>query len=332
VAHANFAEASFNRSVAFTGWRNVRATINVGALAIGAAGSVAFAGENLPSETVWTRLRRATIRCAEKALAHIKGKWQSVKTHVGKQFVRLRLHHRYRKSSPTDEIFPVFGGEVEFTGINFVAPSLVSFSDVDFSRAYLRGTNVRGARFLNVNWWQPRLGRNGLYDELFLADSTDGAFRWRYLPVLEETYRNVRVALEESKSHAAAADFYVGEMNAYRARMGFWERHIFSVPAWYNILTRYGTSIGRGVMILVLLLLAHVIATAIWQEFDLHDLLSRSTELLLRSVRLATLQQDEVILKVSGLGQRWIDTTFRITAAAQIALVVLAFRTRIRRY
>jgi hypothetical protein len=243
-----------------------------------------------------------------------------------------RVWRRYRRSNPDDQTLLVFGSEVQFTGINFVSPSLVSFSDVNLSRAYLQGTNLRGARFLNVVWWQEQLGRNGLYDEIFIAHSGDGAFRWRNLPILEETYRNLRVALEESKSYAAAADFYVGEMETHRARLGFWRGNFFSVPAWYRVLTKYGTGVGRGMLIIALLVLFHAVGTGLIQHFSVEQLWSQGPELVLRSVQLATLQHDDSSVVNFNFLQRSSDTAFRIMSAIQIALLIFAFRTRIKRH
>jgi len=80
---------------------------------------------------------------------------------------------------------------------------------------------------------------------------------------------------------------------------------------------------------LLLLILCHALGTAFIQNFDL---LVHGPELLVRSVRLATLQQEQGIAMESGLRQTTLDTGFRILAAIQIALLVFTFRTRIRRY
>jgi len=204
AAHASFAEASFARSVNFNGWRNITMHAEAGTLGVTALG-VGIQLSSGGATSTHGRLRRVLYASARVAANCFKRCTRAVGHTVTKLITVFReavsrLRHRYRRSSPDTAVFMVFGGEVEFTSVNFLSPSLVGFSDVDLSKAYLRGTNFRGARFLNINWWQPRLRRNGLYDDLFIARSTDGAFRWRYLPVLEETYRNVRVALEDSRS------------------------------------------------------------------------------------------------------------------------------------
>jgi hypothetical protein len=141
----------------------------------------------------------------------------------------------------------------------------------------------------------------------------------------------VRVALEESKNFSAAADFYVGEMDAQRARLGFWRGEVFGVPVWYRTLTMYGTSVGQGVLMLAILFFLHAVMTGIVQELDSSELLSKAPDLLLRSLRLATLQQDESEFMASRFWQLTLDTIFRVLAAIQIALLVFAFRTRIKR-
>ena len=130
----------------------------------------------------------------------------------------------------------------------------------------------------------------------------------------------------------AAADFYVGEMEAQRARLGFWQGSIFSVPAWYWVLTKYGTSVGQGLLVLGCLIALHILATSAVQGLGVEELTESFPELLLRSVRIATLQQDETASIKALLSQLWVDTAFRIFSAIQIALLIFAFRTRIKRH
>lgn len=333
ASQVSFAEASFGDRTHFAGWRNIDMTVREEVLALD--GTSADLTVQSASATFGARVLAAVRGHLQLAAAAIRRCWRvgvrSVK-HLGAS-VRDRLvvlRHRYSRTSAETEIFSVFGSEVEFTDVDFATPTLVSFSGVDMSRAYLLGTNLRGVRFLNVIWWQPDLRRNGLHDEVFISKSQDGPFRWRSLPALEETCRNLRLALEESKSYAAAADFYVGEMEAQRARLGFWKGSLFSVPAWYAVLTRYGTSVTRGLIVLACLIVSHALATAILRGFQSADIFNQLPELLLRSIRIATFQRDE-----SGLGtlsEGWIDMVFRIFTAIQIALLVFAFRTRIKRH
>ncbi len=117
-------------------------------------------------------------------------------------------------------------------------------------------------------------------------------------------------------------------MESQRARLGFWRGNFLSVPAWYRLLTKYGTSVGRGLFVFACLLVLHAFATHWLQGVVAGGIL----ELPLRSIRIATLQKDEVTAIQQAMLQGWVDTTFRICAAIQIALVIFAFRTRIKRY
>jgi len=175
AAHASFAEADFRGAAHFAGWRNINLSLKAGVYAISGVGTFVAAGGRPLS--VLGKLRSSIALRARAFVRILAAARRSAQAYLGRHLAELRgafreLHHRYRRTSPDTEMFLVFGGEVEFTGINFALPALVSFSDVDLSRAYIRGTNLRGARFLNVNWWQPRLGRNGLYDELSIAQGT----------------------------------------------------------------------------------------------------------------------------------------------------------------
>ena len=96
-------------------------------------------------------------------------------------------------------------------------------------------------RELNGRKWEER----SFYDEVVLeeknANPAEGS-----VERLEEAYRNMRAALEDNRSYAAAADFYVGEMEANRKLQKGAARY-FSVAALYRLLSFYGTSVPRAV-------------------------------------------------------------------------------------
>jgi hypothetical protein len=232
------------------------------------------------------------------------------------------------------KIYRVFEGEGQLQNVVFVKPDQVSFSEVDLSRVYFRGTDLRGVRFLGVNWWQPKLGRNGLHDELFIRLSKDGPFRFQNLPALEQTCRNVRVSLEESRDFNVASDFYIAEMEALRSRLPFLKRYFFSVAALYDFVSYFGTSVGRGLLVLAYLFVLHLELTILIHSPEtITQLMACIPDDALRTVKILSLQMvgygDQSNLPIE---QRWIDAIFRILAPIQIAMLVLAFRARIKRH
>jgi uncharacterized protein YjbI with pentapeptide repeats len=230
------------------------------------------------------------------------------------------------------EIYRVFEGEGQLGNVVFIKPDQVSFSEVDLSRVHFRGTNLRGVRFLGVSFWQPELGRNGLYDEVFIRLNKDGPFRFHNLPALEQTCRNVRVSLEESRDFNIASDFYIAEMEALRNRLPFIKRHLFSVAALYRIVSNYGTSVFRGLLVLLLLIVLHLKLSLCFSPETFSQSVEYITENALRTVKIMSLQ-----MVSSGdsdkltSGQRWVDAIFRILSPVQITMLALAFRTRIKR-
>ena len=66
------------------------------------------------------------------------------------------------------------------------------------------------------------------------------------------------MALEENKSFGAASDFYIGEMEALRKQLGFFQRHLFSVAALYCLVSNYGTSVATSLRMLLYLYLLHL--------------------------------------------------------------------------
>lgn len=264
--------------------------------------------------------------------------WQSIKKHI-KQIqgkVKQFLLQEIRKSKTQDQhvkTFRVFEDEGHLQDVVFVKPDQVSFSEADLSRVHFRGTNLRGVRFLSVNWWQPKLGRNGLYDEVFIRLSKDGPHKFRNLPALEQSCRNVRVSHEESRDFNIATDFYIAEMEALRAQFPCLKRHLLSVAALYNFVSYYGTSVGTGLRVLAYLFVLHLELTLLIQSPEtIPQWVEYITDDALRTVKILSLQ-----MPVYGnqgnlpIEQRWIDAIFRILAPIQIAMLVLAFRARIKR-
>jgi len=327
---ANLNEVVFRAAVVISGWRNVNAELRGGFLSL-SAGLVGTA--TIQESPTWRNRIKSILRSAlEPVRRALHWAGQTISYMVAKLAAwLLAIRHRYSQSDARSDNFDVFGGEGQLQNVLFGKPEHTSFTQVNLANVYLRGTNLRGVQFLGVNWWQPELARNGLHDERFILGSTDGAFRHRELPVLEETCRNVRVAFEESRSFNIASDFYVAEMEASRARLPWIRRHVFSVQSAYRFVSHYGTSVATALRVLLYLYALHISVTTLltglppkspaWQTL---------LESALRSLQLLVFQ---VPASASGsTGSQWCDALFRIAGLVQVTMIVLAFRTRIKRH
>jgi uncharacterized protein YjbI with pentapeptide repeats len=324
----NFNNTIFHRAVKFSGWRNISLSPASGVIGLSATGILTVSGESPP--TLRQRLMalwRRSKKFVEKARTRLKDVVFKMCASISSSVSSFK--RRYSRTNPNEEVFDVFGDTGDFEFVDFAIPSHVVFQTANLSKVYFRGTNLRGARFYAVNWYQPELKRNGLYDELNIQGSSDGAFRYQNLPILEETCRNLRAALEDNRNYAEAADFYVGEMEARRMRLNFLRRYFFSVEALYRYASTYGTSVGRALTILVAILLLHTALNVCTQTEVLAFSFSDIEFNLYRSIQLPFIQPDRD--NVTAV-QRWLDLVFRMLAIIQIALVVFAFRTRIKRH
>lgn len=340
VLRANFAkgvnlnEAVFKDSVTFTGWRNVNLRVGA-ALTLGLAGhlSVSGAGTTSPPTTmqrIGIALRQFRVSvlqwftAAKKRMGHIRTKIRD----ITRGWLR-----RFARSDRDTEDFRVFAGDSQLQSVIFMKPEQTVLADVDLSDVYFRGTNLRGVRFLGVSWWQPKLRRNGLRDELFIRLSGDGPFRFKNLPVLQDLCRNVRVALEENRDFEVASDFYVGELEARRARLGALGRHLFSIPAAYRAVSRYGTSVGTAFRMLLWYLLLHAsVTTMLESESPSNDLFGAPWDALRRSIQVLIFQSTNFQWGNEPPAQFIADTLLRVIGVVQIAMLVLAFRSRIKRH
>lgn len=328
---ANFNQVIFRDGVSFSGWRNV-------SLQVGSAFSVCMAG----SATITTGRKPTVFERIRKIMVAIRSwasdRWKELKQQVIGAAKQLQSRYRnflrqFAKADPNSKIFRMFETEGQLQDVVFLKPDQTTFSQVDLSHVYFRGTNLRGVRFLGVVWWQPKLKRNGLYDELFIRLSKDGPFRHQNLPVLEETCRNARVAMEENRSFGIASDFYVGEMEAARTQLSFLKRHLFSVVALYHFVSNYGTNVWSSLRVLALLYALHFSLTLDTQSVA-------SAALSVDAISVTALHSFKVLMQQSpstfnsvGLNfQEWLDAAFRVFGLIQVAMVALAFRSRIKRH
>lgn len=247
---------------------------------------------------------------------------------------------RARKST---RVRRLFNNEVGMQNVNFLCPDRVKFVGTDMSWLFLVGTDLKGVHLYDTIWFQQKLKRNGLYDEVFALKQSDKDYRNYILPQIESGYRKVRVALEENKDYSFASDFYIGEIEIRRKRKHIIKEHFLSIEAFYNALSLYGTSpLQAARMFLWFFLLHFLISFFLYQAssnhpiFDFYSFESLKTvlnEVLpygINSLKILTLQHFGNFIE-NGLFQSLIDTIFRIIGPIQIALLVMALRNKIKR-
>lgn len=329
LERVNFNESIFHRSANFTGWRNIYARLR-GISSMGMTATATISGGNPPTQ------RERFIRQFQALKVKLKYIFSYITSSLLKLCKSLQatantIKKRYSRNNSDEELFDVFGDGADMESVEFINPSQVIFTNADLSKVYFRGTNLRGARFYAVNWYQPELHRNGLFDELFITNNPDGAFRHRNLPVLEETCRNLRAALEDGKNYAAAADFYVGEMEARRKGLSFVERHLFSVEALYRHASKYSSSVRRALTVLFLILILHCALSISIHSIEPWPSSALTERSIYNSLQLLLLQANPADHSNAQPLQQWLNLIFRLLAVIQIALVIFAFRARIKR-
>ncbi|WP_404361561.1 pentapeptide repeat-containing protein [Methylotuvimicrobium sp. KM1] len=328
LASVNFNEVVFHDATIFSGWRTVslRASslISVNTVGFISVGSKPSVGQMIRHLLVQTR----------NSISRFAQCFKNMTVNAAKNIHRrlMAFHRRFAKADPDTQIYRVFEGVGELKGVVFMKPDQTLFSEVNLSKVYFSGTNLRGVRFLGVKWWQPNFKRNGLYDEVSIQLSTDGPYRHLSLPILEETCRNARVALEENRNFNAASDFYVAEMEAAQAQLPGFMRHFFSVNALYKSVSNYGTSVATAIRMLVWLYLLHFSAS-FYLELQSGTLpqMQQFSEQAIRSIKVLLLTPDPKFANVSTT-QSWFDIVLRLLGPIQLAMVALAFRSRIKRH
>ena len=237
---------------------------------------------------------------------------------------------RFTTGSPATEddiVFRLFNDVVDLSSVDFRRPQRTRFVAVSLAKAKFSETDLRGVHFQDVDW-ATRGGARMLYDEVATEESKDEGYRALQKRRLEETYRNVRTALEESRDYATATDFYVREMETRRRTMPWWRREFFSVEALYLSVSRYGSSPSRALGWFLALVILHWLI-----QFHL---VGEPTFLTAQATLAETLQ----VLTLQRVGPRpghgllpvVVDSAFRILVAAQLAMLTLAMRGRIKRH
>ena len=295
----------------------------------------------------------------------IKRVWKKLIQWMKKTFTNYRQRFPYKREDVKKYV--LFDEKASLTYMTFSNPKKVLFKGVNLQQASFNGTDLRGATFIGNSWYQPKLGRNGLKDELSYLQTTEYYNRKESLPNLENTYRNIRFSLEENKDFGLANDFFVGEMEAKRRQLPFMRRVLFSVPAIYKLVSYYGTSPFRTGLIFCIGVCSHIaivasiaktpLYTAVknvvvpiseldpsgsvgyWQQIQELFLRNASNTGLLDSIsytiQTMTLQKDKVTLLSDVMSNdptiSFVNTLFTLIGPILIGLFALTIRTRIKR-
>ena len=246
---AIFNNTTFHDKATFTFGRNITLIMNPGSVTVsGNAVSVTTGKPQLPLfKSIFRSLKKWAHDTYEMAV--------SMLTRIGKVLKNLALsgfslikkrYHKIRRKWPHErkevKNFYLFSGEAQFENVTFENPRYVRFYGVDLRRARFRGTDLRDVSFVGNNWYQTTLGRAGLYEDVEQRNNPNYHDKTEKLPYLENTYRNIRISLENIKDFSNANDFFVGEMEAQRKQLPFFQEYLFSINALYRYVSNYGTS------------------------------------------------------------------------------------------
>lgn len=348
----SFSDSSFEGSVDFRGVKTqtIHAQMEVVAPSAVMSATASLDGEmallpRIKNELIriWRTIDSYLSKSKKMLLVKIKQKFYKCLSY-SKRCLNIFLHRWfgvYREEST--EVNRLFYGPVNLERVDFQRPDSVRFIEVDLRKAAILGTNLKGVQFYDIDWYQPRLKRRGLYQDVSLRDSKTINKKSQQASV-EEACRNIRVSLELNKNYDAASDFFIGERDMHRMQLHPIKQYFLSVDAWYNALSRYGTSTWRAGRILLWLLLGHLLATVYLLNDPalVLDLLKGGGTnegqtlgwpgLLVHTLQIFTLQKVTADLFLQNSTIALLDACFRGVAPVMIAILALSFRSRIKRH
>lgn len=369
LRHSNFNGCNFQGAAKF---KKDHKFTGEGSGTLGPVNIQAFGEISNPNFPFFVRLKIHVMRfflkisnllmLAYQVIVKSAANWVSfAKTKIIKVFTQLRRRFPYDKGDKQE--FILFDGEARFENVTFSTPKMVEFKGVDLRNVRFSGTDLRDVTFIGNNWWQQKLGRDGLYEDVQSRKHSDFYTLQETMPPLENSYRNIRLSLENVKDFSGANDFFVGEMEAQRKQLPMLQRCLFSVNALYCYFSKYGTSPLRCFCWFVVLLITHSLFI-VWAG-DLYDLaafkevynsvvhlLTRNNEASLiyvleqfrdfmgwavrictYSLQTLTLQKDKLaLIGAPSTGVYLINSVFSILGPITAGLFALTVRARIKRH
>jgi uncharacterized protein YjbI with pentapeptide repeats len=248
LQHSKFNHCEFLQAVRFKQTKNVTLSAVSGTFSMsGQVATLGATGRHSPLGGIKKyklHLLKVSTDCLKRQFLSI---WKPIADYhksVNLEFSRFieNLRKRFPYMKNDTEYFYLFEGVTHFENVLFTAPKLVEFDGVDLSKVIFSGTDLKDITFIGNNWWQQELGRSGLYEDALYNKHTDYHILSELMPRLENSYRNIRLSLENIKDFSRANDFFVGEMSAQRRQLPFFQRNLLSVNALYYYFSNYGTS------------------------------------------------------------------------------------------
>jgi len=237
----------------------------------------------------------------------------------------------------------MFHDSVAFRALQLGPESKLSFIHVNLSQASFIDTRIEDFDFRRVRWHRPR-GR------FFRWSRTRAAIIDEFSPTplvapeqIAEVYRQLVLNHEKKRDYTAAEDFHIGEMEMLR-RSQRWPLNGYAI---YHALSRYGTSYGQALAVLMLIVVlfagaflftgfragTHTIAydLAFAPPFaDAADVLRDAGDALLFTLSIAAFNRER-FYEPLGWQTRALTYLAAIMLASQAALVLLAIRRRFKR-
>ncbi len=367
IGKANFNGSGFDQEAKFTATRTIELRTEAGL-------SITFGGGAKATLTVNKNLTKS-----QKIAIFFRTQYQFLKSYIRVAFStakkiiikwcrdRWRNLKNLRRRLPHERegvtVYPLFDGEAQFENVVFENPKKVLFQGVDLRLVTFGRTDVRDVSFVGNNWRQIELKRSGLFEDVKQRKVSNYYDKRDMLPSLENSYRNIRISLENTKDFSGANDFFIGEMEAQRKQLPFTKRILFSVNALYSIVSRYGTSPLRcfiwflafaGLHSFLIspytdfqfgssfLELNHILFAAPLEnhKFDFDGLyasaeflLGECFEIYTYSLQSMTLQKQKLdILTTSNVPLSLINLFFSVVGPILAALFALTVRTKIKRH
>jgi uncharacterized protein YjbI with pentapeptide repeats len=263
--NCNLNQGVFEKQARFTQYKNITISTLTSSMAMSSSvmGVVTLSnGNESVLQLFWLNLMKGyrtykalAIKKIKQASVKIKKLYVDTKSKSSNKYKSFRSMFPHKREGV--EKHALFLGEAHLQNITFNEPSRVLFKGVDLTKASFGGTDLREVTFIGNVWFNPILKRNGLKEEIRYRNTKNYYDKREQLPALENTYRNIRFAMEASKDFASANDFFIGEMEAKRKQLPFYKRHLFSVDAVYNMVSKYGTSPMRCILCFIVFAMIH---------------------------------------------------------------------------
>ena len=373
---ADFASCSFAKKVEFIAQKAHSVTLQSGSISV-TCGNVKVSVDSPPhQETFFTKLKNMLsilitkiknkiINLVKIAYKKVKKLLTSIKQHSKNIFSYWRQKFPHKR---TDTIkHTLFKGKANLTDITFQMPSSVIFKGIDLRQASFSGTDLRDVSFIGNNWYQKKLNRNGLYEDVWCRSINNYYDKKDYLPSVENAYRNIRYAMENNRDYSAANDFFIGEMDAKRQQKIWYKKYIFSVEQLYRMVSKYGTSPKRSFSWVLALVISHSVVINLqkpkphetkweifkeallsfnWSNEHTFDSIFKildsfiklpmdhfSHESIIYSLQTITLQKNKISLHIEN--EIWIsyaNLSLSIIGPVMLAILALSLRTSIKRH